>query len=235
MYINTGLSLTSLTCKSHIDPCWSSFSEFGCILMGSWVKPQLQAMSTIQKYLQMLVGECRAEPWLQIEECCCLWNMFWNSGLYSSKRSIFWSKGHIIWQPVLVESHGELVSYLPFVILKISSWMTEFEFNVRPGGFMVLAQIICIKKPKGVCPVSVPKGRARQENVKMSQEVGVSALGVATADKASGHVLVLCKPSPLATCVSVNCQLSLNMGNATSLTPGNPIPALPHISSFAIC
>lgn len=113
--------------------------------------------------------------------------------------------------------------------------MTEFEFNVRPGGFMVLAQIICIKKPKGVCPVSVPKGRARQEKIKMSQEVGVSALGVATADKASGHVLVPCKPSPLATCVSVNCQLSLNMGNATSLTPGNPIPALSHISSFAIC
>lgn len=69
---------------------------------------------------------------------------------------------------------------------------------------MVLAQITCIMKSRTGCPGSVPKGRARQEDGKMSQEVGVSALGIATADRASGHVLVQCKPGPLTLCVSMN-------------------------------
>lgn len=71
---------------------------------------------------------------------------------------------------------------------------------------MVLAQITCIMKSKDGCPGLVPKGRARQEDVKMSQEVGVSALGIATADRASGHMLVQCKLAPLTLCVSMNCH-----------------------------
>ena len=100
---------------------------------------------------------------------------------------------------------------------------------------MVLAQMTCIKKPKGGCPGSVPKGTARRQDGKMSQEVGVSALGIAAADSASGHVLVPCNPAPLALCVSMNCQLPLNMGNATTLTPGNPILALSQALPYAKC
>jgi len=67
----------------------------------------------------------------------------------------------------------------------------------------------------------------------MSQEVGVSALGIATPDGTFAHVLLLCKPLPLAVCVFMNRQLLLQVGNATFLTLGNSILSLLPISSFA--
>lgn len=94
----------------------------------------------------------------------------------------------------------------------LNDWIQEFNVRLTGDFFTILAQITCIKKPKGGCPGSVPQGRARQDG-QMSQEVAVAAPTTATADKASGHVLVPCKPAPFALCVSMNCQLPLNMGN----------------------